>query len=280
MRMLRSCLILVLLWPLADVLGTVVAAEQITFVFRGQRQGQRSYVVSDYDLSLTYDLKQGEKIIQSVDQKRSRSQKKLVTVLAAGDDGPTKVKVEYRTAEESDGSETKKDLTVGKTYLVVRDGEKLRVTDTAGKLSSDKEAQIVAADHRDLGRRFPLAKILDGKRITVGNCAEFDAEKARQLMNIPATVGKVDRFAITLTGTRQQDGIRCAVFDIEIQIRSEGINSVIDVKGEYLVAIDSCQLVSLNLTGPVTISGKRQNVTVAGRGTLRISTSVRYEKKK
>ncbi len=49
--------------------------------------------------------------------------------------------------------------------------------------------------------------------------------------------------------------------------------------GEYLIGIENCRLVSFDLSGPVLISGGMKDVTITATGTMRISVSVRYERK-
>ena len=82
-----------------------------------------------------------------------------------------------------------------------------------------------------------------------------------------------------LTGTRRVEGIRCAVFDTKTRIENKAINSTIELAGEYLVGIENCRLVSFDLSGPIEISGSMKDVTIAGKGTARITVGVRYEKK-
>ena len=60
---------------------------------------------------------------------------------------------------------------------------------------------------------------------------------------------------------------------------SESINSSVNTAGEYLIGIENCRLVSFNLSGPVLISGGMKDVTITATGTMRISVSVRYERK-
>ena len=266
--------------------STATAAEPAShrFTYRAEAPGQRSVVTSLFDLKLKVSVAKGGKTVLSVDQNHQRRQDKLISVLAASEKGPTKIAVLYKKAEEEksdDGGEgvVQKDPTAGKLYVIEHSDAKNVVTDEEGQGVSEQQERIVLADNRDLGRPYPLARLLDGRTVKVGETIDLDGAKAAELIGLTERVGQVEKFTMKLTGTRSAEGFRCAVFDTKIRIKGKAINSLVDVAGEYLIGIDNCRLVSLDLSGPVEVSGSVKNVTVTAKGTLRISVGVQYEKK-
>ena len=253
------------------------------FTYRAEAVGQRMFFTSLFDLKLKISVTQGGKTIRSVEQTHQRRQSKLVSVLAAGEKGPTKIAVLYKTAEEEkseDGGQgvVLKDPTAGKLYVIEHTDGKNTVTDKEGQDVSQEQQRIVLDDNRNLGRPYPLAKLLDGRTVNIGETIELDAAQAADLLGLTERVGQVEKFAIKLTGTRSVEGLRCAVFDTNIRIKNKAINSSLDVAGEYLIGIDNCRLISFDLSGPVEIPGGMKDVTVTGRGTIQISVDVQYEK--
>ena len=278
--------LLTMLPPCVLLLSTATAAEPAghRFTYRAENAGQRSFVTSLFDLKLKISVTQGGKTIRSVDQTHQRRQSKLISVLAAGEKGPTKIAVLYERAEEvrsENGRKgvVQKDPTAGKRYVIERIDTKNVVTDEEGQNVSQEQERIVLADNRDLGRPYPLAKLLDGRTVKVGQMIELDGAMAAELFRLTERVGNFEQFTMKLTGTRQAEGIRCAVFDTKTRIESKAINSTVDLAGEYLIDIENCRLVSFDLSGPVEISGSMKDVTITAKGTVQISVSVQYEKK-
>jgi hypothetical protein len=259
------------------------------FTYRAEAVGQRSFVTSLFDLKLKISVSEGKKTIRTVSQNHRRRQSKLISVLTAGEKGPTKIAVHYKRAEEErseDGGEgvIVKDPTAGKVYVIEHavgeSGERNVVTDEAGQGVSREQERIVLADNHNLGRPYPLAKLLNGRTLKVGETIDLDGAKAAELFGLTERIGKFEKFTMKLTGTRQVEGIRCAVFDAKTRIGSKAIHSKVDLTGEYLIGIETCRLVSFDLSGPVKISGGMMDVTISAKGTARISVGVQYEKKK
>jgi len=280
---MRRFVVITWLWTAALIVPADLFGRPATFQFvnRPPQRGQKSIVDSLFQLKLKISVKPNGGPARGTSQDYQRRQRKYVIVHEAGKDGPAKVRVYYKTAEEveqTDGGQEqiKKDATAGKAYFVTDAAGKTLVTDAGGKPVAEGETNIVRHDNQDVGRRTPMAELLDGRTLAVGDTITLGAEQARELMGLAADVGRVRKFAMTLSGTRQAEGFQCAVFQTEIQINSEAIGSVVTAKGEYLIGIGNCRLVSLDLSGGVTIAGNRDKLAVEGTGTVRIAVKADY----
>jgi hypothetical protein len=153
---------------------------------------------------------------------------------------------------------------LGKSYRCQRDGEKLIVTDEAGKVPPPAELEIVLSDLEGVGRQSPLAEFLTGRTVAVGETVSPPLDLADRLLGLRDQFGKLTRFDLTLREVRTEEGVQCAVFQASIEAASRDSSQLhLQVAGPLVVQIDSCRAVRTNLAGPIAMSESRGSHSAA-----------------
>jgi hypothetical protein len=148
--------------------------------------------------------------------------------------------------------------TEGKTYRLTRDGEDLTVTDAEGAIPPLEEFKIVAESLDGIGRPNPLAQVLAGREVAVGERMFVPRETAKTLLGIGGPeLGVVHKFELTLDrlAAAEKDAAPWAVFRVAIEIKPEDQSSLaVVLSGELAVEPATCRLMAVDLAGPVHIS--------------------------
>jgi hypothetical protein len=145
----------------------------------------------------------------------------------------------------------------GKSYLASRQGEQLLVTDLEGAIPPLEEYQLVMESLDTIGKPHPLAALLTGRTLAVGEHLHVPRDVARRLLNLPDPVGTIKRFELTLDRTTAETANEplLAVFQANIELTPDDASPLaMTLAGEMAVEPASCRLVALDLAGPVGIS--------------------------
>ena len=153
--------------------------------------------------------------------------------------------------------------TQGKTYLVVRKGDDLQVTDAEGAIPPLDEFKLVAESLDGLGKPNPLAQVLAGREVAVGQRMFVPREAAKALLGLGGPeLAAVHRFELTLDRVMQPTADTTnnvtqalTIFRVAIEMRPDdagGLSAMLT--GEMAVEPDTCRLTSVDLAGPVHVS--------------------------
>jgi hypothetical protein len=169
----------------------------------------------------------------------------------------------------------------GKTYRCRRDGETLLVTDESGKIPPLAESEIVAQNMETLGRPNPLADLLNGKTLTLGQQLTVPNDVAEKLLGLGGEMGSVTRFELTLDKVTDVDGATCAEFRASIEAASNDSSQMrLVVDGPLVIQVDTCRAVAANFTGPIGMSETRGSLTatyqMAGTGKMTLGIASKY----
>ena len=168
-----------------------------------------------------------------------------------------------------------------KNYIVTRKGTQLLVTDAAGTLPPKAEFEIVVTSLQNLGLPNPLAKILLGRTIRVGERLQLPREIAVRLMGFGEQFGEVKQFELELKSVQQIDEQPCAVFAATIEAVGDTANPVrIRAFGQIVIQAETCRTIRAELSGPMTLSTVEH--TPAGsfqykaQGSMRVAVQSQY----
>ena len=104
---------------------------------------------------------------------------------------------------------------------------------------------------------------------------------AADLFGVGEAVGDVSYFEVTLAKTRQVRGATCAVLEAKIEAKSPlGTGVEMLVSGKFLVEIDTCRTLAIELSGDVAVVETHGpaggEYTVEGKGTMRVAIEAQY----
>ncbi len=219
-------------------------------------------------------------VIDVGDQTALREEQTLVTRLATAPGQTAKARLTYETSEQTsksrllDPQQTERPV-AGKTYIVVRQGDELIISDQQGKSPPAEERQIVARTLDSLGRPNPLGKFFDGRSIALGETVQLPPEFTEKLLSgWDESLAKLP-LEVILMGTAQLDGQLCAMFHTP-----PGAGKRNPVEGKMLIELATCRLAMLELRGPVARTERRgppgEEFDVRHKGKLQIATHIEH----
>ncbi len=278
-----------------EVIASVAsAAESYRFTRRPAALGDRATQSVEFGLKVSMVMHQSGQVIEQADRDMRRKQTRTMEVLEINDGLVTKASVRYEASEESviesDGATARVEHpVVGKTYLVSRpdgegadgEGAELVVTDLQGNVPPPEELAIVQSSMDSVGRTNPWTNFLAGQTLTQGEAVRMPNHLAADLFGVGEAVGDVSYFEVTLAETRQVRGATCAVLEAKIEAKSPlGTGVEMLVSGKFLVEIDTCRTLAIELSGDVAVVETHGpaggEYTVEGKGTMRVAIEAQY----
>jgi len=199
---------------------------------------------------------------QNLPVSRRSREKFTETVLAVGKDGPTRVRRVYAIARRNDTPKPGLPAKVlvesrqSKTLTFVRAGGKITVTAATGKLTATETKSL--AERFKPGsdvRTFPDHEVAIGDEWTIDNSA----------------VGKLQGIGKMILKCRFLEivpfqGRECAHLSIEVNMESNAdrFPLIWAIKGDVYHAIDLQRILSVQMTGPVEMTGslKSNDITI------------------
>jgi hypothetical protein len=202
-----------------------------------------------------------------------------------------RARVAFQTARrQSPESTTPTELTSlpteGKSYLLAREGEALTVTDLEGVIPPLEEFKIVSETLDGVGKPNPLALVLAGRELAVGQRVFVPRNMAKQLLGLGGPeLAEVHRFELTLdrvAAAETEGAPPVAVFGVMIEVKPEdGATLAVVLKGEMAVEPEGCRLAAVDLAGPVHVSTiERTELGIyqySMDGELRVATRSTFE---
>jgi hypothetical protein len=227
------------------------------------------------------------KVVQNTDEAKREAVEKRETVVAAGADAVTSLKVAYAKADEQEKGEDGQFQTIpkivqGRTYLLRKEGQALAVTDAEGQAAPAEEAEFLKQDYDGLSAAPKLAAFLHGRKVAVGERLDLSGDAGREALHMKESDFKVTAFALTLKAVRQAGELKCAVFDAELalSLKDGAMEMTMAPKGELVVTVDQCWPVSTTLAGPIKVAGQQTEggnvTTMDGGGSVEVNFSCQY----
>ncbi len=262
------------------------ASETVVFKKRPSQPGDSSQQTIQCDLDLKMSIRQAGQVVQAQEQGIQRKQLRELTILSVGESAPTKARVAYRKSSvalrTTDQPAQLADQPVtGKTYLVIRDGDRLTVTYADGEPPSDEELAIVMQNMESFGLPNPIANFFGQRTMKVNETIKLPSKVARELLGFPDTVRNITEFHLRLRETRDVQGVQCAVFDIKLLADNGESDSLkMDLTGTLVLEVETCRTVGVTLSGPVgamEVHGPPSGqFEVASEGNIKVAVRANY----
>jgi hypothetical protein len=169
---------------------------------------------------------------------------------------------------------------------VVRDGEKLSITDEAGAIPPMDEFKLAVEALENIGKPNPLAEMLLQRQMIVGQRMLVPRDMVQPLLGFDDPIGAVHKFELTLSrvdAAAEGGTSPVGVFATTIDVRPNDVSPLgILLTGEMGVETESCRLVSVNLKGPVQISSIERTAggifNFSAGGELKMAIRSRYDR--
>jgi hypothetical protein len=198
-------------------------------------------------------------------------------VLEADDDSVNKVKLSYgdcATEGTLPNFASDKSPVEGKVYIVERKAGKFSIQNAMGEEVSAAETAIVEKDLEFLGRPHPIAVMLSGQRLKIGDKLG-QTDVLRQVLEerlAPYKVGKIKDVEAVLISQGVYNKEKTAVFAFKAETGESTVayNSKFDLTGQLVVAIPTGRPIAVRLDGPVQATASQEAAKEELRGkTLR-----------
>jgi hypothetical protein len=269
------------------------AAQQVSFARQSTRVGDEIEQNLGLDLRMTMTMRQASEMVGKSQTTVRTSQKRVLTTMEVDHGRIVALRLQYpiATKQESiiEGIETNEPKlsqqpVQGKTYICRRDGGEngeLVVTDEAGNRPPTDEYEIVAQQMQMVGRTNPLAEFLDSRTIAVGEKIELPPAVASQVFNLGDKFGKVSRFTLMLKQVQTEGGVKCAVFQANVEAFANAATQMrLEVEGPLVVDVATCRAQKIGLVGPIGMSETRGSYSTAyqviGTGKLQMNVASNY----
>ncbi|MGI9429862.1 MAG: hypothetical protein ACR2NM_14465 [Bythopirellula sp.] len=262
------------------------ASEEVTFSQRPAQVGDRVAQTVGTELQVNTSITQSGQSASEYRLHLKRRQRRLIEVLEISEGRVRRAQVSYplsraTSPDSSDPAQEVKQPVEQNSYLVTRQGEQLLVTDVEGALPPKEEFELVVTSMQNLGLPNPLAKVLLGRTLRIGEQLQLPQDIAQQLMGFGEQFGEVKQFELELKSIEQIEAQPCAVFAATIEAVGEAHNPVrIRAFGQVVIQTETCRTVRAELSGPMTLSTVEH--TPAGsyqykaQGSMRVAVKSQY----
>lgn len=245
------------------------------------RAGDFSQVESELDMALDMRVTAGEQVVPSLrftNRELEKYTEEILTTDKRGASGLRRVYAVARSTETDPTGATKKQVSSlqGKTVAIRRQGGKVVITSTPGKLSPEDRKPLLDDLDNDEAAFFPDRDVAPGDEWTV------DPKRAARLFDDVQSAAIRCRFEeVTRYAGRECARIRMAV---DLIGQPEGMPGQLTMKlaGDGYYALDLERPLALDLGGTITLQGKSKengvDVVYTGDGTFKARETVRWVK--
>ena len=258
----------------------------VVFTKRPARPGDTSTQTIRCHLNLELSIRQAGQVVQARKQGLERKQQREVTILTVGENVANQALVSYDESTVSlkttdDPAQPASQPVTGKTYRVVRHGDKLTITYENGQQPPEQELAIVRQNMESFGLPNPIAHFFSDRKMRINETIQLPSKVARELLGFPDTVGNITQFHLRLRETRNIKGSQAAVFDIKLIADNGETDSLkMNLSGSLVLEIATCRTLAVNLSGPVgalEVHGPPSGqFEVASEGDIRVAVQADY----
>ena len=275
----------VLLLSFCEILN---AAEEVTFKYQPVKPGDTQTKSQDFQSTMKLTVKANGAVVNTVEQNSGKFEKRKITALETSGESMTKLKMTYLSATMTAPGEAEAKATPysGKTYIAEMKNGNVSVTNEAGKpVADEEEVSFVAKDAKSIMKPERFSKLLEGKTLKAGDKVDISEEMAREILGAEEQPTKVDKMSMVLKEIRKVPAGTQGVFSLEMIMASD-LNPVMkmtaNVKGDTIIAVDTCWPILMAITGPVTIKGSQQKgdakIDFDGTGEIKVNVNAEYGK--
>ncbi len=247
----------------ATAVAPVAPGPAVEFTATETRVGDRVVQRVGMAFDLTTRIIQSGQIANESSNQLRRQQQRTIDVVEVADGRAVKARASFevsrrQTPENKNPNELAPLPIEGKSYLMVRNEDELTVTDAEGVIPPLEEYKLVAESLDSVGKPNPLAQVLAGRRVAVGERLLVPREVAGTILGLNAPeFAEVHRFELTLARlAAAADGEpELAVFQAAIEVRPEAEDAMaMRLSGEIAVEPQTCRLAAVDLAGPVQVT--------------------------
>jgi hypothetical protein len=236
-------------------------------------------VTQDVNLGLKLRMKAVSNTSAIVSTKQlDRTQRRHLEILEREDAREPRAKVAFERSDQcqkaSGGAEhNQREPVTGKTYLVVRRGEELLVSDLRGRPAPTEECDIVKASMEGFGRANPLSEFMNDRTLTPGETLQIPNEVGEQIFSAWREMLEISQFSLTLSHVETVRRRSRAVFRAVIQAHSPGDEGhLAELEGQIVIEPETCRVTEIELSGPIRWahmeSGQDGTVKIDCQGTV------------
>jgi hypothetical protein len=248
--------------PLGGDLPT--AATKIHFEAAPTSVGDRVVQRIGMQMAVTTKIIQSGQVANESSSEIRRQQQRTIEVLEVADGRAAKARASFEvsrrvTPNDAGATEPITQPIEGKSYLVTRRGGELTVTDLEGRMPPLEEYKLASESLSGVGQPNPLAQLLAGQDVAVGQPMVVPRETASQLLGLNSPeLAQVHRFELTLvrmSTPADATDAPLAVFRASIIMKPESDDALaVTLNGELAVEPATCRLASVDLAGPVHVT--------------------------
>jgi hypothetical protein len=239
------------------------AAPAVLFTATETKVGDRVVQRVGMEFDLKSRIIQSGQIANESTSLLRRQQQRTIDVLEVAEGRTVRARASFEVArrqspENPDASALVPLAIEGKAYFMIRKGEDVAVTDLEGRIPPLEECKLAVASLDSVGRPNPLALVLAGRRVALGQSLFVPKDMARTLlgMNAPEFTD-VHRFELTLVRlapAADNGGQEQAIFRAAIEVRPKDDAMAMSVAGEFAIEPTTCRLAAIDLAGPVQMT--------------------------
>ncbi len=243
-----------------------VPADGIKLPYTPRQVGDKVTETEERNMVAKAELGPGQVIDFSSTEKRVEAKETLEVV----DGAISKLKVTYTafTIDETVGGKpkAKPTPTAGKTYVVWREGDAVKVTYEGGTEPPAEEVKAVTKGNRKVGKPDVLDKFLAGQAWKVGVKVDLPADVLAAMIPTGGDGAEPALSAMSLTLQSVDDAV--ATFAMTMASKSPGGEMVFELAGTTKVDRKTGRPIDVSATGPFTANAK-----VKLTGTMTMKTS-------
>jgi hypothetical protein len=243
---------------------SIAPAATVHFEAAATSVGDRVVQRIGMQMAVTTKIIQSGQVANESASEIRRQQQRTIEVLDIVDGRAAKARASFEvsrrlTPNDAGATEPITQPIEGKSYLVTRRGDELMVTDLEGRMPPLEEYKLASEALSGVGRPNPLAQLLAGQDVAIGQPMVVPRETASQLLGLNSPdLAQVHRFELTLvrmTTPADASEAPLAVFRASIIMKPESDDALaVTLNGELVVEPATCRLASVDLAGPVHVT--------------------------
>lgn len=252
--------------------------------------GDRVFQEIAVTMTIATQITQSGQIANETIDEILKQQRREIEVLEVADGRATRFRASFphsrrQSPQDGDGKSPVVQPIEGKSYLAVRRGDELIVNDSAGAALPAEEYKLVREALDNVGKPNPLAELLVGRRIVVGEKILVPRKLARPLLGLNDDVGEVRKFELQLLSVQSATGAHAgdplADFAAKIEIApTDASPMAMSLAGQIQVETSTCRVRRSNFTGPIHMSSIERTAMgiyqYSAGGDLEIATRSQY----
>lgn len=271
--------------PASHAAPTAPVSQKIHFSRPTTAIGESVWQRVGMELNVHTVVKQSGKIAHDGQTSMRSRQERKIEVLEVVDGKAVRAKVRYPLArrlspENPDAADEVAQPIEGKSYLIVRSGARLLVTEPDGAIPPRNEYDLVVSTMESFGQPNLLAEYLVSRELRVGERLQVPTDIAKKMMGFDS-FGDVEKFELYLQEVKEIGGKSCAIFVADISARGNAENPLnVLAKGSVIIEIATCRTLEASLTGPLSLVSVEQQTEYSATGDLLLAIRSQYDMRK